>query len=365
MNASFPSVITDPAQLDQFIDHIKSADWFAVDTEFMRDSTYYAKLCLVQLASADISACIDVIALAEHQRLGELLQSSQQIKIFHSARQDIEVLYSHFGIIPKPIFDSQIAASILGLDEQISYAELVSNILAIHLAKTESRTDWSRRPLTAAQINYALDDVRHLGPLYLHLKDQLTDQQRIHWLDEECKRLCDEHQYSVDPDCAWQQIKGIGRIAPELLPITQALAAWRETTAKQKNLPRRWVLSDQAILQLAELKPRKVAQIDMLLRKDSPKSIRYSKTISMVVEHAYEKSNVLEYVDRRLTKEQQTLVKSMMQVSRKRSEAIGTSSSLLANRKSIVSLVLGLDSKVMHGWRRKEIGEDLMNMLNS
>ena len=149
-----------------------------------------------------------------------------------------------------------------------------------------------------------------------------------------------------------------------LLPVTQSLAAWRETTAIEKNLPRRWILSDQSILQLAEERPHSEAQVDMLLRKDSPKSVRHSKTIISILEQAYQKSNQLNYVDRRLNREQQDLVKSMMQVSRKRSQQIGTSSSLLANRKSIVSLVLGLDSKIMHGWRRKEIGEYLLNMLN-
>lgn len=361
---SIPSVITHCAELDQFVERVQDAEWIAVDTEFMRDSTYYAKLCLVQIASADCSACIDVLKLDDHSRLLELLQSPQQIKIFHSARQDIEVLHSEYDLIPQPVFDSQIAASILGLDEQISYAELVSQILDVHLAKTESRTDWSRRPLTSAQINYALDDVRHLGPLYLHLKKQLEDNQRVHWLDEECTGLCNKQQYVVAPEHAWQQVKGVGRLAPEILPITQALAAWRETTAIEKNLPRRWILSDQSILQLAEDKPHSEAQVTMSLRKDSSKSLRYSKVISTLLEQAYKNTHPLHFVDRRLSREQQDLVKRMMKVSRKRSELIGTSASLLANRKSIVSLVLGLESKIMQGWRRQEIGQDLMNMLN-
>jgi len=359
-----PSIITNSIDIDELLEKIKDSQWLAIDTEFIRESTYYAKLCLVQIATQNLSVCIDVLSLDDHSSLKKLL-NSPQTKIFHSARQDIEVLRSEYNIIPTPLFDTQIAASILGLDEQISYAELVAQTLSIHLPKTESRTDWSRRPLTAAQINYALDDVNYLGNLYQHLKQALQEKQRIHWLDEECANLTNPAIYELHPNQAWQQVKGIGRVESSDLNVIQALAAWRENTAVQKNLPRRWILNDQAILELAQNKPGSQTEVSSLLKQYAPKSIRHVENIHTVLEQAYTIHNNLTIVDRRLSKQQQELVKKMMRVTREKSQQIGTSPSLLANRKSIVSLILGEDCKITAGWRHSEIGAELMQMLDS
>lgn len=358
------SIITDTIDLEQLLATIQHTQWLAIDTEFIRESTYYAKLCLVQIATQDLSVCIDVLSLNDPSSLKKLL-NLPQTKIFHSARQDIEVLRSEYNIIPTPLFDTQIAASILGLDEQISYAELVAQVLSIRLPKTQSRTDWSRRPLTAAQIDYALDDVNYLGDLYRHLKQALQEKQRIHWLDEECAHLTHPATYQLYPDQAWQQVKGIGRVVSSDLSIVQALAAWRENTAVQKNLPRRWILNDQAILALAQNKPHSPTQTRSILEQYAPKSLRHAKNIHTVLEQAYPIDNNLTVVDRRLSKQQQALVKKMMQVTWEKSQQIGTSPSLLANRKSIVSLVLGEECKITAGWRHSEIGAELMQMLDN
>ena len=158
-----PNVITTIADLESFVEQISPAPWLAMDTEFMRESTYYPILCLIQIATDEVSACIDVLSLDHIDPLLELLRQDSQLKIFHSCRQDLEVLYAEYQFLPQPLFDTQVAASILGLNEQISYAELVAQKSSVHLAKTESRTDWKRRPLSDAQIDYALDDVIHLG----------------------------------------------------------------------------------------------------------------------------------------------------------------------------------------------------------
>ena len=358
------SIITDSIDLEKFVEKIKHSQWLAIDTEFIRESTYYAKLCLVQIATPNLSVCVDVLKLDDHTSLIKLLKSPQ-IKIFHSARQDLEVLKSEYNIIPTPLFDTQIAASILGLDEQVSYADLVSQTLSIHLPKTESRTDWSRRPLTAAQIDYALDDVNYLGDLYYNLNQALQEKQRIHWLHEECANLTHPDIYELHPDQAWQQVKGIGRAESTDLNTIQALAAWRENTAIQKNLPRRWVLNDRAILELAHNKPRSTTQVNSLLRQHASKSVRYTDNIHSVLEQSYTIDKHLSVIDRRLNKQQQELVKKMMKVTQEKSREIGTSPSLLANRKSIVSLVLGEESKVTAGWRHSEIGIDLMRMLDN
>ena len=332
----------------------------------MRESTYYPKLCLIQIATEEACACVDVITLNDIGVLTEFLMQSAATKIFHSARQDMEVLHCTYGFLPQPLFDTQIAASILGMDEQISYAELVSQRLSINLAKSESRTNWSQRPLTDAQIHYALDDVRHLGILFSQLQDKLENKQRMHWLAEECERLLKTDNYVVAPENAWKQVKGIGRLEGQPLYKVQQLAAWREQTAIKKNLPRRWVLKDQSMIDLASHKAISEDSIKDYLGQESSKSIRHSEIIMEILGRASaQQTNDLDsIIDRRLSKPQQTLVKDMMKLTRKHAEEIGTSSSLLANRKSLVDLVLGLHSKVNEGWRREVIGKHLLEMLD-
>ncbi|MEM7348482.1 MAG: ribonuclease D [Chloroflexota bacterium] len=362
-----PNVITTQAELETFVNKIFSSPWIAIDTEFMRESTYYPKLCLIQIATQEICVCIDVIALDNIDALINFIKQSAAIKIFHSARQDLEVLYCTYDFLPEPLFDSQIAASILGMDEQISYAELVSQELSITLPKSESRTNWSQRPLTEAQIKYALDDVLHLGPLALKLQQKLEAKQRWHWLTEECHRLLNPDNYSVAPEHAWKQVKGVGRLEGRSLYNVQQLATWREQTAITKNLPRRWIIKDQTMTDLAFNKTINENTVRDQLSQESPKSVRHTKKVLEILEHAAaQKINDLEGImDRRLSKPQQALVKDMMKTIRKHAEEIGTSSSLLANRKSLVNLVLGLNSKVNEGWRHQEIGEQLSKMLNS
>ena len=192
-------LITTQEELALLIEQISDASWLALDTEFMRESTYYPKLCLIQLATESVCACIDVLALEHIDGLLEIIDDQNRIKIFHSARQDLEVIYTNYKIIPKPLFDTQIAASALTANEQISYAELTEQTLGIKLAKTESRTNWSKRPLTSAQISYALDDVRYLGPVYLQLNEKLSKKQRRNWLQEECETLTNLSYYEVNP----------------------------------------------------------------------------------------------------------------------------------------------------------------------
>ena len=361
-----PQVITSSTDLDHFVSNIASSSWLALDTEFMRESTYYPKLCLIQVATEQDSACIDVLTLEHIDPLIDLLKQTSQRKIFHSSRQDLEVLYSDFGFVPEPLFDTQIAASILGLDEQISYAELVSQILDIQLPKSQSRTDWSRRPLSSAQIEYALDDVRYLGPMHLKLMDALDTQQRMHWHDEESEKLLIESNYYIAPDVAWKLVKGTGKLPKKQLYWIQKIAAWRESTAITKNLPRRWILSDRTIVDLTYLTDFSGSAISECIQNDSPKSLRHVDAIADLLQKdivTEELDDIVVPLDRRLNKPQQALVKALMTKTRERAAEMNTSSSLLANRKSLVDLVLGQPSKVSKGWRKSEIGDELIKIL--
>ncbi|MFK7795284.1 MAG: ribonuclease D [Gammaproteobacteria bacterium] len=363
-----PNVITTIADLESFVEQISSAPWLAMDTEFMRESTYYPILCLIQIATDDVSACIDVLTLDHIDPLLELLRQNSQLKIFHSCRQDMEVLYAEYQLIPKPLFDTQVAASILGLNEQISYAELVAQKSSIHLAKTESRTDWKKRPLSAAQIDYALDDVIHLGPLCKKLESDLETENRTPWLAEECEKLLLSSNYFVSPEDAWKQVKGIGKLNAKQFYYVRKIAHWREQSAQTKNLPRRWILPDPAILETCQLKDFSGESISQCLKQHAPKSMRHSNNIIQILQQTIPAeivNDLQEPADNRLSKEQKTLIKKLMEFSRNRAEQINTSASLLANRKSLVDLVLGKQSRVGSGWRKSQIGDELATIVES
>ena len=363
-----PQVITSQSDLETFVAQIEASPWLALDTEFMRESTYYPKLCLIQISTEDTGACIDVLTLDHIEPLLDLLKQNTQRKIFHSSRQDLEVLFSDFGFIPQPLFDTQIAASILGLDEQISYAELVSQTLDIQLPKSQSRTDWARRPLSPAQIEYALDDVLHLGPMHIKLFNELETQDRLQWHNEESNKLLAESNYVIAPDLAWKLVKGTGKLPRKPLYYIQQLAAWRESTAITKNLPRRWILPDRAMIELSLLKDVSGSAISECMQNEAPKSLRHIELITNVLQQnipADALDNIPETIDRRLSKPQQALVKELMHFTRQRAAEINTSSSLLANRKSLVDLVLGQPSRVSTGWRKAQIGDELLKIVQA
>lgn len=361
-------IVTTQAALQSLVEQIEDTQWLALDTEFMRESSYYSKLCLIQIASEEVCACIDVLALENIDIFLEVLANPSKIKIFHSGRQDLEVFYTQYNMLPTPIFDTQIAASMLMANEQIGYGELVENTLAVKLAKTESRTDWSKRPLTPAQHSYALDDVRYLGALYKHMQEALVEKQRLSWFEEECAALCNLNLYQVNAHEIWKNIKGIGRVSHHALPYTKQLAAWRENLAQQRDRPRQWILSDRALTELTQLEPLDKQSIAALLNAEYPKFSRYLDHIVNQIESlptTAESGSTLNVEDRRLDKQQQDRVKRLMKHIRQRAEEIGVTPSLLANRKSIEQLIRGEQSRVTSGWRQEQIGNELLALIEA
>ena len=248
----------------QFIDNFKSltavcqqlidSKFLAVDTEFIREKTYYPKLCLIQIASDDIIVCVDPIALSDITPLVDVLYNSNSTIIFHSARQDLEILYLIKGDLHITLFDTQIAATVLGYENQISYAKLVNKLIGIKLDKSHSRTDWSKRPLDLEQMIYATDDVRYLRDIYHILKQKLEDKNRLHWLDDNCKTLTCAKTYNLNSKNIWYKVRGARKLHGMQLVILQRLAAWREEIAILSNRPRRWMLKDQIMIDLAKIK---------------------------------------------------------------------------------------------------------------
>ncbi len=252
-----PQTITDSAALADFCAMIADAPFITVDTEFMRESTYYPELCLIQVATPDIAAAID--PLAPGIDLGPLMtllvDREDMLKVFHAGGQDVEIIYNITGKTPHPIFDTQIGAMALAQAEQLGYSNLVEAWLGVTLDKGARFTDWSRRPLDKRQIDYAIADVTHLAVIFPKMLEKLRVTDRGHWLDEEMEKLADPANYAMHPEDAWYRVK-IQSKKPEVLGRLRAVAAWREIEARSKNLPRGRIAKDETLAEIAAHPPR-------------------------------------------------------------------------------------------------------------
>ena len=206
-------------ELQSYCNNLVNQDWLAVDTEFIRENTYYPKLCLIQIASKNHIAYIDTLSIKDLSALYRPLYKAEITKIFHSASQDLEIFYNLFNSVPTPIFDTQIAASALGYGDQISYAELVKSICNINLDKSLSRTNWDKRPLSEHEIQYALDDVIYLADVFHHLQQELGNQKRSHWVADECRDLYVDQRFKLEFDTLWKSVKGGGKLLPNQLIV--------------------------------------------------------------------------------------------------------------------------------------------------
>src|SRR6185312_14103170 len=260
---SLQPIVTTTAALTELVARLDAAAAVGLDTEFLRERTYRAELCLIQVAAADLAACVDPLALTDLSELNRLLAASRSVKVMHASRQDVEVLFPLAGMV-LPVFDTQIAAALAGMPAQIGYGELVRRTLGIELAKSHTRTDWSRRPLSPEQVEYALDDVRYLLPLKASLEEQLDKLNRLPWLAEELDALADVQSFTVNPDEAWQRLKGLRGLDPGRTRLTRALAAWRERRAIERNRPRGWILDDIALREIVMRVPRNVEQLSQV-----------------------------------------------------------------------------------------------------
>lgn len=251
------TTITETHALAQFCDRVRDGSGYvAIDTEFLRDNTYWPKLCLVQIAGAETAAAIDPLAAGlDLAPLFGLLADPDVVKVFHSARQDIEIFVNLTGTVPHPIYDTQVAAMVCGLGDQIGYENLLRSLgIVDELDKASRFTDWAARPLTERQIAYAMDDVVHLRPAFEALKARIDRQGRAHWIAEEMAILENRDTYVVDPDDAWMRLKLRG-LKPRAMPVLQQLAAWREKEAQRRDLPRNRLLKDETLIDLAAQTP--------------------------------------------------------------------------------------------------------------
>jgi ribonuclease D len=253
------TVITDSEELSEFCARQQGADFVAVDTEFMRERTYWPILCLVQVAGSEEAAAIDALAPGiDLAPLLALMGDTRTLKVFHAARQDVEIFFNLTGAVPTPLFDTQIAAMVCGFGDAASYETLVAKLAQAALDKSSRFTDWSRRPLTDRQIHYALADVIHLRTVHEELQRRLAENGRAGWFTEEMAALVDPALYRTDPADAWRRFRLRGRVEPRFFGVLREVAAWRETAAQQRNIPRGRIIKDEAVLEIASHVPNTI-----------------------------------------------------------------------------------------------------------
>ncbi len=247
--------------LQQLCDAIRPSHWLALDTEFIREKTYYPRLCLLQVCNGDIAASVDPIALSDLSPLLDILYDPAILKVLHSAWQDLEIFQHRWNRLPVPLYDTQAAAHLAGIGDHVGYANLVRIMLDHELPKGQTRTDWSRRPLSELQLRYALDDVIYLGEIYLKLKEVLRDREDDEQLQQAFALLADPATYSTPPERAWQRIKARRYLGGVQLAVLQALADWRETEAMRADKPRGWILKDDVLVELSRRQPKTLNQL--------------------------------------------------------------------------------------------------------
>lgn len=362
MNTKFDYIDSD-VQLVAFSRKIASVKWLAVDTEFMRERTYYAQLALIQIASESGNALIDVPALSNLAPLVDIFTRSDCLKIMHSASQDLEVLHQAFDVMPGPLFDTQIAASFLGEADQIAYASILKHRLDIEIEKDQTRTNWLQRPLSSAQLAYAEADVLYLFALYEQLVDELDSLGRLEWVASESQSLADKTRQGFAPELAWQRINSIPHLAPEQQKIAIALANWRERRAQTRDLPREWVLKKQVLTNLAKLQPASISELKSIEGLNDKLVHRLGKQLLEVIKQVDQHEGLTVPITS-LNGEQRGQAKKLMNWLRERGASLQIAPSLIANRKTIEQLVLGeRDLALLTGWRAEVAGNELLTQL--
>ena len=360
--------IDTPGQLATLCEQIKKEPWLALDTEFLREKTYYPKFCLLQIATPEWVACIDPIALPQLESLFEAIYNPAIVKVFHSCRQDLEIFFQWTGNLPSPIFDTQVAAPLLGFQDNPGYAMLVSSLLSVNLNKAHTRADWSKRPLTEAELEYAADDVIYLCQIYQIMVQKLTALGRIDWLKNDFAELTNPALYKVDPETAWFKIKGKNKLTGKQLSIIQTLAQWREKIAQAEDRPKSWLLRDELLFDLAKLQPETVQELANVRGINERSVNRYGKELCQLITAAKNRPPVpLHEKDRSAKKSQQeeAILDILTALVRVRAEENALNPTILASRKDLEELLSNDDVEcpLLHGWRYTMAGKELVGLL--
>ena len=337
------------AELPALAQALESHAWIGVDTEFLRERTFFPKLCLLQLAAGGQIWCVDTLRIESLEPLMVALTAGASRKIIHAARQDLEAVYLSAKSVMSPIFDTQVAAGCIGLKPQVGYAELVKTLLDVTVPKGQTRTDWSKRPLTKDQLDYAADDVLYLGDIANLLLLRLKELGREAWVSEDCLALEDRQLYEPDPSQAWMRLRGLAQLPPQTRGRAKAIAVWREKIARGRDLPRSWILDDAAIFSIAQGGP-------------NPLNDSLAASLAGALE---ESSGALldqqPIQDARPTPEQKAVIERLGKIVDARAAELKVSAEILAPRGELKSLAMGAqETHALSGWRREEIGNRLL-----
>lgn len=359
--------ICTPEALADFVNRAGAHDVIAVDTEFLRERTYRPVLCLIQVATAEESAAIDPLSIEDLGPLKSLLEDNTKTKVFHACSQDLEVIYDAMACVPKPVFDTQLAAAFLGQRMQIGYGALVQAYEGVHLPKADGLTDWSKRPLDEGQLAYAEDDVRYLPRIYDRMIRELVRKDRLSWLEPEMASVSDPSRYVRDPREAYTHLKRSSTLTRRQLAVAREVCAWREGAAAKRNLPRRWILSDEVVVEICRCMPHTAARLKRTRGTEQLSAKDVEALLQAVRRGEKCRPEECPNVQRRAKRSAETdgVVDLMNAMLRLQADRCGIASQLIATREDLYDLEAGReDSPLRSGWRYEIAGKSLEGLLD-
>ncbi|MDV4144462.1 ribonuclease D [Shimia sp. FJ5] len=363
--------LTTTEELAQFCELARTKPYVTIDTEFLRERTYFSKLCLIQMAipdhEGDDAVLVDpLVGDLSLEPLYDLFRDTSVVKVFHAARQDLEIFFVEAKVFPDPLFDTQVAAMVCGFGEQVGYETLVRKIAKQSLDKSSRFTDWSRRPLTEAQQKYALGDVTHLRRIYEFLADKLEETGRAHWVAEELRVLTNPETYTVRPSEAWKRVK-TRTVTPKFLAVVRELARFREGYAQSRNIPRNRVFKDDALVELASTKPKNLQDLgrSRLLLREARKGEIAEGILSAIKNGVECPADEMPTPDKTRDKLQvnPALADLLRVLLKARTESSGVAAKLIATAADLDAIAAGLrDVPALSGWRREVFGDEAIQL---
>jgi len=355
-------------ELVNYCETIQNTNILFVDTEFIREKTYAPVLCLIQVATEETLACIDPIAINNLEPLLDLMFNESIVKVFHAARQDLEIFYNLRSSVPKNLFDTQIAATLLGHADQIGYGNLVNALIKVSLDKKYARTDWTQRPLSAEQLEYAINDVIYLREIYEIILNKLNNLGRLDWLTEDFDFLSADSTFKVIPENMWQKIKGQNKLSGLQRAVLQDLAAWRENKAIHSDKPRKWILSEDVILSLAQHQPDNSTSLAKIRGITDGTVKKSGQALLDIIKQAKKRPQETWPILKKFTRtntQQDALIDCMMAMVRLCAAKENIATTMLCSKKDLEKwLVAGESIALLSGWRYQIAGKQLTEFMN-
>ncbi len=359
--------ISQSDQLAAFCERAASSRILAIDTEFLREKTYYPRLCLIQAATHDETVAIDPLAIDDLSPLSALLVDERITKVFHACTQDLETILDALGVVVTPVFDTQLAASFVGMRQQVGYGALVERYTGVRLPKADSLTDWSRRPLDREQLAYAEDDVRYLPGIYDAMMTQLVAKNRLGWLIPEMEALTERSHFERNPEQAYLHLKRSGSLTRRQLAVAREVCAWRERKAAAVDIPRKWVVSDELLVEISKRCPKAVDRLrrirgtEQLSARDAEELVRaVRKGMALDLDELPAQKR-----RERVSAEAEGAVDLMYALLRIAADHAEMAPQLIATRDDLLDLVAGKqDARLKHGWRHEVAGSLLERLLS-